>query len=683
MKKKKYFWILLLALIVQVFFGFSKLVTIQAAEEDLNNFLDQDGMVQMINLGESPDGREEFGLPQSLIEESYPYLLKEESSENIYDMESSFDDKDISSQSIGDDDLEIKDFEDESMMSLESSPSLNINMDQLMESREEIGFTTQEVIIETSKKALNNITVTDSTNNFVIDDFDIEIFWEGVPKGSVLIDGSPITTTNLTTIDIPSGSDFTNLNTLFKISIPKLDNYEILASYTKPSATGGGEGQAIRLNLTIIQLPETKIEVQYLDLYKRPLDDNIITTSPQATLNFRRSSNPFDIGTSSNILDRPYVNANFRSDSITNLIGNSPNLSVVGLGADDILTIEDKEFKVETLYTVTDGGRIILTLLEDVIEDPPLEERLDGYVRLTFDPTNQGSLDGYSSSPKVYDVRKGLSWQKFLDGIGQVPSASPYEPSKQFESWNPSLPDGLATIEEDTSFIASYMDKDKILDVTDPTSPIPEGYVRLSFDASTEGTFDGGEKVKQIDVLYTLTYEDPDLKVKISSFTPKTGNSHQTFDKWNPDVPTDNTLVIEETYLASYRDLEIIGPVDESINPNPDPEKYWTVRFKSEDENRGTVPEESTFYVLKTANKSLADLKDLAPKANPMPGYTFYKWDPVLDETTLIGDDLDVLARFNFIPPTGVNEILSPFILSLFMGLVGLSWILRKRTYNE
>ncbi|KXB69069.1 hypothetical protein HMPREF1864_01531, partial [Peptoniphilus sp. DNF00840] len=41
--------------------------------------------------------------------------------------------------------------------------------------------------------------------------------------------------------------------------------------------------------------------------------------------------------------------------------------------------------------------------------------------------------------------------------------------------------------------------------------------------------------------------------------------------------------------------LEVVGPVDPNKVPNPNPDKYWTVKFESEDTSKGTVAAENTF----------------------------------------------------------------------------------------
>ena len=98
--------------------------------------------------------------------------------------------------------------------------------------------------------------------------------------------------------------------------------------------------------------------------------------------------------------------------------------------------------------------------------------------------------------------------------------------------------------------------------------------------------------------------------------------------------------------------LEVVGPVDPNKTPNPNPDKYWTVKFESEDTSKGTVAAENTFYVLKTANKTLADLASKAPEVTAKTGFKFTGWNPALDANTSINGNLTVNATFEEVTPT-------------------------------
>ena len=62
---------------------------------------------------------------------------------------------------------------------------------------------------------------------------------------------------------------------------------------------------------------------------------------------------------------------------------------------------------------------------------------------------------------------------------------------------------------------------------------------------------------------------------------------------------------------------------------------------------QGAVSAESTFYILKTVEKTLADLKDSAPAVTAIGNNKFDGWDPVLDTNTAIDQDRTIKAQFS------------------------------------
>ena len=109
--------------------------------------------------------------------------------------------------------------------------------------------------------------------------------------------------------------------------------------------------------------------------------------------------------------------------------------------------------------------------------------------------------------------------------------------------------------------------------------------------------------------------------------------------KGNLTAETDTLTVLEK----------VVGPKD-STKPdgkNPDANKYWTVKFESTDTSEGAVAAESAFYILKTVEKTLADLKDSAPAVTAIGNNKFDGWDPVLDTNTAIDQDRTIKAQFS------------------------------------
>ena len=89
----------------------------------------------------------------------------------------------------------------------------------------------------------------------------------------------------------------------------------------------------------------------------------------------------------------------------------------------------------------------------------------------------------------------------------------------------------------------------------------------------------------------------------------------------------------------------IVGPVDPSVTPNPDENKNWTVTFAA-DQTKGTIAVANTFYVPKTAGKTLADLANDAPEVTAKSGFKFTGWNPALETSKAINGNMTINAEF-------------------------------------
>ena len=199
---------------------------------------------------------------------------------------------------------------------------------------------------------------------------------------------------------------------------------------------------------------------------------------------------------------------------------------------------------------------------------------------------------------------------------------------------------------------------------TDPDAPkeedLPDDRIKVLFEPKAKG---GVKEVKTTGTTYAklgTIFQDKDFP---------SGNAI-TFDDgykgpvtWTPaDHKITNTrpgYVKGKGYVfrASATKLDdIIGPVNPGETPNPDTNNYWTVTFKSADEKTGTVDAKNTYYVLKTANKTLADLT--APNTTPAEGYTFNKWTPAVDNNTAVDKDIEVIGTFvkDVVPQPGEDK---------------------------
>ncbi|WP_201275848.1 leucine-rich repeat domain-containing protein [Parvimonas parva] len=135
---------------------------------------------------------------------------------------------------------------------------------------------------------------------------------------------------------------------------------------------------------------------------------------------------------------------------------------------------------------------------------------------------------------------------------------------------------------------------------------------------------------------------------------PLTAGKNPLTAEKNPLTAQTNTLTVKEkpTPTPTPTDPAVVGPVDPT-DPNggkpADTSKYWTVTFKA-DPAKGIMGTKNTVYVLKTANKTLADIT--APKVTAKAGFKFTGWEPALDKNTSINGNLTVNAKFEKVAVT-------------------------------
>ncbi|MDY6044599.1 MAG: bacterial Ig-like domain-containing protein, partial [Peptoniphilus sp.] len=132
--------------------------------------------------------------------------------------------------------------------------------------------------------------------------------------------------------------------------------------------------------------------------------------------------------------------------------------------------------------------------------------------------------------------------------------------------------------------------------------PVPDGYVRLTFDANGEnglqGTFSDGQSVKHMDVKSSLKYDDEELQKQIKNLRATATENGITYTQseatpWEPEVPTEGN-VTTGTYTAKYAksDATVIPyePTDPDKPTSPDDKNIPT-----QDKDGNTV--DKTNYV--------------------------------------------------------------------------------------
>ena len=286
-----------------------------------------------------------------------------------------------------------------------------------------------------------------------------------------------------------------------------------------------------------------------------------------------------------------------------------------------------------------------------------------GYTRVTFDAGEDNTINGTNNRYKVIDVLTGTAWNN-TKVKEQIPASATYKDNtKEFDKWSEAVPT-TGTVEA-KKFTAEYKAKERVTTGTNPSAPVPVGYTRVTFDAGKDNTINGtNNRYKVIDVLTGTKWDNAKVKEQIPASATYKDNTKE-FNKWSEAVPTTGT-VETKTFKAEYKAvggtiptptaLPVVGPVDptQPSGKPADTSKYWTVTFVSADKAKGIVDAKNTVYVLKTENKTLADIT--APEVTAKEGYEFDKWKPALTNATTINKDLKVKAYFKKVKEKSYNK---------------------------
>ena len=305
----------------------------------------------------------------------------------------------------------------------------------------------------------------------------------------------------------------------------------------------------------------------------------------------------------------------------------------------------------------------------------------DKYIRFVFDAnTKDNTTTGKigENQKYIFDVLKGTRFsdsdlQEKINKI--VPVAD--DTKLKFNVWDPSVlkdntlvenataNDGMSADGKTITYNATYTDKDKIIDVTpgsedqDPK----DGYVRFIFKADGKDDKNAdvtgkvkGNKIYAFDVLKGTAFNDNDLQKKVADLKAIPDANNYKFEKWNPEVKNDATLVeagengtevTKHEYTATYEKLEkIIDVTDPTVEPD---EYHVRLTFKSGEGTFGKDTEDKDITqkqidVLKdipyTDKDLLAKIKTFeeAAKANDATK-KFNAWDPLIPATGLVAEE--------------------------------------------
>ncbi|MDU2293006.1 MAG: S-layer homology domain-containing protein [Peptococcus niger] len=268
----------------------------------------------------------------------------------------------------------------------------------------------------------------------------------------------------------------------------------------------------------------------------------------------------------------------------------------------------------------------------------------DDYVRVEFQPTDKGSIDGDKvffvnpkkevtipvNKPKANATYTFKEWKLGANAEGEV--------------YTPSTPKKFT---QDTFITATYEETENIIPY-DPSVPDPmtrpEGYVRVTFAA------DKGLKLTEQKAYYVKANAkdadgNPITLGKAELVKPKyKEETGYKFDKWDKE----DTLKIEGTDIlvtAKATKLDnVISATNDNGQPNEKPEGYKTVTFvvKTGDEDKGSIEGVVKFYVNPT---EYVTITPPATKANT--GYEFGTWDKDATIPTVYKDDATITGSFN------------------------------------
>ena len=151
---------------------------------------------------------------------------------------------------------------------------------------------------------------------------------------------------------------------------------------------------------------------------------------------------------------------------------------------------------------------------------------------------------------------------------------------------------------------------------------VPDGYHRLTFDATNEGKI-GTEQTKVIDVLKGTKYNNATLTAKLATIVAVPNSSEKVFDTWAPKVPNDETVVDKYmpdgataavgTYVAKYVDKKNV------LENDPQDDNYVELKFNSGDGHYGNDKTDKvrTLYVLQSKKWSVIKNDPLVKKYMP------------------------------------------------------------------
>lgn len=257
-------------------------------------------------------------------------------------------------------------------------------------------------------------------------------------------------------------------------------------------------------------------------------------------------------------------------------------------------------------------------------DNPP--EKPDGYVQLTYQPGENGTLEkevsSYFINPKANITFGSLEAPKVNANVGY-----------KFTGWDVAAD---TVIKVNTIATAQYEAYENIIGPFDPEGPNvpekPEGYATVTFDAGEHGTI-AAENTYYVNPTKNIVFGD----LTAPEVTANVGYKHIGWD-----VDADFIITKDLTATAQYEaQPDVVGPVDPNDPTEPEkPYGYVVVTYLGGD--HGTVAAQNTYYVNPTKNITFGSLT--APELTIEKGYEFTNWD--VKDSLVITEDVTATAQY-------------------------------------
>ncbi|MDY3062115.1 MAG: SHIRT domain-containing protein, partial [Eubacteriales bacterium] len=336
----------------------------------------------------------------------------------------------------------------------------------------------------------------------------------------------------------------------------------------------------VRLCFTAAEMSDLKVKMAALEAEIAALEEQMAEDTAQlsdqkealAQAQIQQTNQSDSLKTSLTLLDYTDEQISACCDPLTGLLQSyllSPD-QVDELMPTDIDMLAELETQIATLQAETlerDAYEALRQSLETAVEAQPVESRImraptpgNGLTPIATGKTNaRGEL--------LFDNLEPGSYQ-----IQELNAAAGYVPLTGIDAiWPKDTQGNPASVVVDQNgeqVVIQVVNKPYVNVHEDPLSPVPEGYVRIIFDATEDGTTDGRHRYTVIDVLEGLEWNDPEVTKHFpGNARPNSGD--KTFEKWSPDIPTSGQ-VTNSVFVASYKGSPVTPPVPTKPTNEPD-----------------------------------------------------------------------------------------------------------------